>query len=310
MKKILMTISFLSAFMAFGEYSAKFINAMRKGADTSVEIRISDDDGSPVSNATVHVCYNVGKGRSEVFGKTDGSGVFLFERKTNGYGEIYVTKDGFYNSESRFSFIDMGNEHEVKKGKWQPCPLVNYVLLRPIRNQIPLISKYDGIDIPTTNIWIAFDMEKGEWLPPYGKGSSEDFSIFFRWNGKRPNEDFDMEMQMKFHGETPSAYLERKRPDSTYGSSYMANTNLFDIYTFSWSSKVVAGKWEKRYMNPNYEMIVRTRCHTNNVTGEISFNYGRIKQFSFMGGWNGKATSGLAYDFNPTPNDTNLEPKR
>ena len=37
MKKILMTISFLSAFMAFGEYSAKFINAMRKGADTSVE---------------------------------------------------------------------------------------------------------------------------------------------------------------------------------------------------------------------------------------------------------------------------------
>ena len=50
MKKILMTISLLSAFMAFGEYSAKFINAMRKGADTSVEIRISDDDGSPVSN--------------------------------------------------------------------------------------------------------------------------------------------------------------------------------------------------------------------------------------------------------------------
>ena len=56
MKKILMTISFLSVFMAFGEYSAKFINAMRKGADTSVEIRISDDDRSPVSNATVHVC--------------------------------------------------------------------------------------------------------------------------------------------------------------------------------------------------------------------------------------------------------------
>ena len=55
MKKILMTISFLSAFMAFGEYSAKFVNAMRKGADTSVKICIYDDDKSPVSNATVHV---------------------------------------------------------------------------------------------------------------------------------------------------------------------------------------------------------------------------------------------------------------
>jgi len=292
MKKILMTISLLSAFMAFGEYSAKFITAMRKGADTSVKICIYDDDKSPVSNATVHVCYNVGKDRSEVFGKTDGSGVFLFERKTNGYGEIYVTKDGFYNSASRFSFIDMGNEHEVKNGKWQPYPIVNSVLLRPIRNQIPLISKYDGIDIPATNTWIGFDMEKGDWLHPYGKGLIEDFSIYFRWNGKRPNEDFDMEMQMKFLGEFPSAYLERKRPDSTYGSSYMANTNVFDACAFSWSSKVVAGKWEKKYMDSNYEMIVRTRCHTNNVTGEISFNYGRIKQFTFMGGWNGKATSG------------------
>lgn len=56
------------ACMAHAEYSAKFINAMRKGAETSIEIHICDDDGAPVSNATVHVCYNVGKGRSEVFG--------------------------------------------------------------------------------------------------------------------------------------------------------------------------------------------------------------------------------------------------
>lgn len=156
MKKIIMTNLLLSAFMAFGEYSAKFINAMRNGAETSVKICIYDDDESPVSNATVHVCYNVGKGRSEVFGKTNESGEFLFDRKTNGYGEIYVTKDGFYNSTARFSFIDMGNEHEITNGVWQPNPSSMRILIRKIRKPIHLVSKHDWVDVPKTNQWIFF----------------------------------------------------------------------------------------------------------------------------------------------------------
>ena len=183
MKKILMTISFLSAFMAFGEYSAKFINAMRKGADTSVEIRISDDDGSPVSNATVHVCYNVGKGRSEVFGKTNESGVFLFDRKTNGYGEIYVTKDGFYNSASRFSFIDMGNEHDVNDGKWQPYDGDEYIALRRILSPKPLVMFNKIIDMPSTNVWIGFDMKRQSFVSPHGIGEESDFEVYVEWDG-------------------------------------------------------------------------------------------------------------------------------
>jgi len=107
MKKILMTILLLSVCKVFGEYSAKFINAMRNGAGTSIEIHICDDDGSPVSNATVHVCYNVGKGRSEEFLKTDSNGKCLFARKTNGYGEIYVNKEGF-NESSIYSIVAFG----------------------------------------------------------------------------------------------------------------------------------------------------------------------------------------------------------
>ena len=310
MKKILMTISFLSAFMAFGEYSAKFINAMRKGADTSVEIRISDDDGSPVSNATVHVCYNVGKGRSEVFGKTDESGVFLFDRKTNGYGEIYVTKDGFYNSASRFSFIDMGNEHEVANGAWQPSPSSMRILIRKIHKPIHLVSKYDWVDVPTTNRWISFDMMKQDWLPPYGKGITEDFRIFFLWNGKKPNERAEASLVLKVASDEPGAYICPRHPDSEFSSSYHASTNKFIDNEFRWNFHYENGRCVEQFMDTNVELILRTRCITNQITKAVSYNYGRIYKMPFSGGWQGKGGIGLFYDFNPTPNDTNLEPRR
>lgn len=298
------------ACMAHGEYDAKFINAMRKGAETSVEIRICDDDGAPVSNATVHVCYNVGKDRSEVFGKTDGSGVFLFERKTNGYGEIYVTKDGFYNSASRFSFIDMGNEHEVANGAWQPSPCSMRILIRKIRKPLHLVSKYDWVDVPTTNQWISFDMMKQDWMPPYGKGITEDFRIFFLWNGKKPNERAEATLVLKVVSDEPGAYVCPRHPDSDFSCSYQAATNKFSKNEFRWNFHYENGRCVEQFMDANAELILRTRCSTNQITKEISYNYGRIYKMPFSGGWHGKGGIGLFYDFNPTPNDTNLEPRR
>ena len=38
-------------------------------------------------------------------------------------------------------------------------------------------------------------------------------------------------------------------------------------------------------------------------------NYGFVRAIMIEGGYNGKAEMFVNYRFNPTPNDTNLEPK-
>ena len=78
MKIILLVAALLGTGIAQGEYSHEFTKAMRKGADTFVEITVVDDDGLPVSNALVSVCYNIGSGREETHGPTDGGGKYLF----------------------------------------------------------------------------------------------------------------------------------------------------------------------------------------------------------------------------------------
>ena len=184
------------------------------------------------------------------------------------------------------------------------------ILIRKIRKPIHLVSKYDWVDVPTTNQWISFDMMKQDWLPPYGKGITEDFRIFFLWNGKKPNERAEASLVLKVASDEPGAYICPRHPDSEFSSSYHASTNKFIDNEFRWNFHYENGRCVEQFMDTNVELILRTRCITNQITKAVSYNYGRIYKMPFTGGWHGKGGIGLFYDFNPTPNDTNLEPKR
>ena len=310
MKIILLAAALLVTGIARGEYSREFIKAMRKGADTFVEITVVDDDGLSVSNALVSVCYNIGSGREETHGPTDGGGKYLFKKRTNGYGEIDVTKEGFYRSESSFSFIDMGREHEVVDGVWLPNPQPLKILLRPIKNPTKLVSCNQWFDVPSTNQWIAFDMLMKDWLAPYGTGKVEDFSIFFIWDGKKPNEGSSVALNLRFPQSVPCAYTQHLHHNSKFPWSYHADTNQFSTTYYHWEYRKDNGRLIDNRMSKSDELIFRTRCSTNPVTKEVSYSYARFYQFLFAGGWRGKGGVGLYYDINPTPNDTNLEPKR
>lgn len=134
MKNILLIVALLGAGIASGEYNGEFVKAMRNGADTAVEIDVLDERGRPVSNAVIHVCYNVGSKRLEASGETNSKGRFMFAGRTNGYGEISAKKDGYYDSAGTFSFIDMGHEHDVDDGKWLPHPMKHKLILKTIRH--------------------------------------------------------------------------------------------------------------------------------------------------------------------------------
>jgi hypothetical protein len=55
-------------------------------------------------------------------------------------------------------------------------------------------------------------------------------------------------------------------------------------------------------------MVVRSRCKLDDNGNIMEANYSTIRNL-FIEGGGGKAEAIVNYRFNPTPNDTNLEPK-
>ena len=125
-----MRTSFLLAvciLIAIQSYALKkdpsYRDARKNGAMAQMELRIANDDGVPIPYADVDVFMGMNfrpKGYS-ITGRTDTNGVFILKGKTCG-DEIVVNvaKAGFYRTSKTFKFAEMGHEHEVSDGRWQP----------------------------------------------------------------------------------------------------------------------------------------------------------------------------------------------
>ena len=112
-----------------------------------MELRITNDDGAPIPYANVDVFMGMNfrsKGYS-ITGRTDTNGIFVVKGKTCG-DEIVVNiaKAGFYRTAKTFKFAEMGHEHEVSDGHWQPYGKRENIILRDIRNPI---------ELPHENFW-------------------------------------------------------------------------------------------------------------------------------------------------------------
>ena len=124
--------------------SSAFYEALSKGARTRMVCHIADERGSPVVNGD---------------------------------------KKDYYSSWKRWGFIDMGNEHDVKDGKWQPYDSDEYIALRRILCHKSLVVFNKIIDMPSTNVWIGFDMKKQSFVCPHGIGEESDFEVYVEWDG-------------------------------------------------------------------------------------------------------------------------------
>ena len=160
--------------------------ARRNGAQAKIELHVAEDDGTPVADAKIkaYLGMNFRSKGTWVDGTTDTNGVFVLEGKTCGDEiEVFVTKDGYYKSRVEYCYAKMGEEHDVKDGKWQPYGAAEKIELRRILNPVELDSKGKSFDIPTTNSWVAFDVVKMDWVWPYGNGEVNDLVLKFEWDG-------------------------------------------------------------------------------------------------------------------------------
>ena len=150
---------------------AQFRAAKAKGAKARVQIRVVDDEGLPVSNATVNAYFEMvmRPGGGIVSATTDTNGVAVVEGMTNLEIHYRAEKDGYYMSKDDIEMFSMSHRYEVKDGRWQPWGMQKEIVLRPVRRpQAIRVPCHDWLETKAINQWIGFDLEKscriGNWV--------------------------------------------------------------------------------------------------------------------------------------------------
>ncbi len=88
--------------------------------------------------------------------------------------KIKTQKDGYYPTcEERIKNVPVPDDYSNKTLK----ELSYQVIARKIINPIPLHAKSNDLPIPGTDQWIGFDLQKSDWIAPYGKGTESDIEF-------------------------------------------------------------------------------------------------------------------------------------
>ncbi|MBQ6007342.1 MAG: carboxypeptidase regulatory-like domain-containing protein [Kiritimatiellae bacterium] len=290
----------------------EYLKARRNGGELRMIVSAVDDDGNAVSNASVKVLMGMNFRERAYFvdGMTDAQGQFVIEGKTTGNEvEIGVTKDGYYKASKKLCLVKMGSEYEVRNGKWQPWGMVLELPMRRVVNPIELIALHDGIQVPATNTWIGFDMEKKDWIASGRGGEIPDFEVMVQWDG-RPMATLEFaQMDIRFVGNGAGFYFADKTIGSAFAGVYNADTSHVFQTEFTCRAMRKNGVFSDSGVPKGKLMVVRSRCKLDEKGNIREANYSMIRTLFIEGGWKGKAVATVNYRFNPTPNDTNLEPK-
>ena len=304
------------AFSLFGANS--FQEACHEGANARVEFRVLNDLGSPVVGAKVNVFFDMadrGEGRP-VIGITDTNGVCMVEGKTVGVLKIEVSCEGYYRTKDELCFITMGHEHEVKNGKWQPWGISKPILLRTIRNPIAVRSlSHDWRLTKVLNEWVAFDLERYDYVEPIGRGIVGDVEIKFDWDGTFGTKHNGMAVSLRFTNRFAGGYYTSRFMQSAFSGVYSADPQGEYLQYFHYyrrpvrdsKGRKIGGKGE--VFDKTKALVVRSRCVVDAKGNLLSARYFQIENFEFACSREKEAAVSFNLIYNPTPNDTNLEPK-
>jgi hypothetical protein len=291
----------------------EYSRAVSKGAKAKIELQVIDDEGVPVSNANVKVILGMVTTANILKGQTDTNGVFIIEGKTRG-NEIIIQpkKDGYYNSEKKIVF--WGKQRQVKNGKWQPYGEKVTVVLRKKKNPKLLVTDFYNTRFTKTNTlnqWIGFDIKENDFVKPHGNGKVADFEIYFDWDGEwgySPSYN-GVIINIRFIEPHTGYYEVDKILTSDFKWQYNAMTNNVYIQSTSYGSRRLEnGEFERKLYDKGTYWVVRSRPVVDEKGNLISANYSIFYNIQFS--CNEDKTVGILLSrvFNPTPNDTNLEP--
>lgn len=284
-------------------------------------LKAVDDEGQPIEGANasfggVRRPLNPDESSKGVSieGLTDDRGIFTAELEVwNAMQAGYSVEKAGYYSIKQHSY----SAKSVIQGKWQPWNPTIEVLLKRIKNPVPMYAKRVEVKIPEFNQPIGYDLVQGDWVVPFGKGQISDL-IFEADRKVVSNEDYDGTLTLRFSNEgdglvehviprpdPPGLRLPYSAPDDGYVSSKTWEESRHT--SGSGNGKIISTASNRM----NYFIRVRT---VRDQEGRIvSALYGKIHgDFRWFIGARAPK-SGLAFTYYLNPDGTrNIEydPKR
>ena len=275
-----------------------------------VTIHVVGEDGLPIDNAKASIQFTVatpggGLGNGKVLnveGLTDTNGICVM----TGNGDdasvgAAVLKEGYYGSDG-YGIEFTGS----LLGRWQPWNPTIEVVLQKQGVQVPMYARKTGdLKIPATNQPIGFDLTKGDWVAPYGKGETGDFLFRFDDDLKIKNEQhhfYDATWTISFSNEgdgiqpaissSHGLRLPRQAPSDGYEPMLVKR-----IYRLEGRATYSDFREDQNY-------FFRVRTKKNDKGQIVSALYGKIYG-DIRVGQDGYMR--FTYYLNPEPNSRNME---
>jgi hypothetical protein len=293
----------------------------RSGIDVKHDVHVVDGQNVPIPDAQIIVGLealqdekDAWKGQKEFVekGVSDRKGNWSGIGRTLGRSTVSVKKNGYYSSGVAFQ---LGFKEMQPSGE----PVVKHatVILRKIMNPIPMYAwgLYKQAYPVKETEWVGYDMLQAEWMPPHGKGLTEDVQICVVCNiGKRDYQKVPLSVvSIRFLGKHNGV---TGIPDqSVCGQSwlqlpYSAPRDGYMTQEFITSHfETLEGDVERHVMNTGTtNCFFRIRSRVDKDGRFIEGLYGKLPGLVTIGnGGPHNISLDLKYYVNPTPNDLNME---
>lgn len=274
------TAVLLSCWLCAEKLSAAFPEVDRArqcGAQGQVTFRVVDSKGSVVEGAKISGAFfpSDSYADAKVFeGHTDTNGLFAAKGTTVEDINYAVTKEGFYKTTGKYWFYRRG-ENCVRDGRWQPWNPIHTVVLREKRNPVPMYVKRISMPMPVRELSVGFNLEKGDWIAPYGKGISADLTFIYDddikdfWTGT-------YKLKMECPGIGNGLYKKSKETGSLFASDYEAADNgLRSVCDFVFSRTKDKILKDERVGDTEY-LVFRVKTEIDEKGNVVRAKYGKI----------------------------------
>lgn len=283
--------------------------AVRDGVKARLTFRIVDEVGNVVTAANVQASF-AWHDSQWIKGVSDENGNYTAEGTSSGKILYDVNKDGYYKTASEYQFRGEG-KFRIEDRKWLPWNPTNTVILKRVNCPAAMYARaYDAtrdLIIPMKGTNVAFDLEKGDWVEPYGKGRCCDLVVNCDdqftdpWTGFR-------KLALTFGTNVLDGVRRHKLDNfSNFRSLYEAPEDGYEK-TVTWSIETFRKQKDIITEPPLDEyFIFRVRTVVDDKGKMVKANYGKIYGPVQYGDLGGRLVLRMMYYFNPEVNSRNLE---
>ena len=268
----------------------------------TITVKVVDGEGKPVDGAKVGMGFYRSHGGDQGEGITNEEGMVSIRGNDTLGVRTSVTKNGYYESETR-----IGGDASVEER----------ILLREKQNPISMYVQEVSLNFPEENVKMGFDLRAGDWVAPWGDGNEA--HIYFSFKGDK-RDPFNKKgfVSIEFaNGKGGLKRVEHPGIASFHKFPYKAPengyTNSVNHVLRRDKAKEGLGSYESSLKPDTFGYIFKVVTKINAKGKVEEAYYGKIRDDFVFAPLKPQENNGshgfirFTYYLNPEPNDRNIE---